>query len=143
MNLKRPLTLLAPVLVFVLGVAAGIGVSALFVNKHLKDFVENGPISAVRYGTAAFANELDLDPSQRELYAPLADRVENAFRQMHHDDLARVRVLFEGVADELRPHLNAEQNERMESLLADPRRRWDKYVGPETPATSEAPADRP
>ena len=130
MNARRPIVArLAPLLVFFLGLVAGVAISAWWVASRLHTFVENGPADLARLGVAAVTRELDLDAAQRTQLAPLILRIESTFAAMHRDDLARVRDLFENAAVEARPHLRPEQQARLDAMLADPRRRWDKFLG--------------
>lgn len=128
----------APVLVFLLGLLTGVALSALWAVKRLESFADNGPGGATRFGISVISRQLDLDPEQRARFAPLFARVEDGFAEMHREDLPKVRALIEGAAAEMRPGLTADQQAKMDELLARPRARWERFLGA-TPAASSSP----
>lgn len=121
----------APVLVFLLGLFAGVALSVFWVGHRLRNFAENGPEGATRFGIAAVTRRLDLDEAQRAACAPVFARIEAGFAAMHREDLAKVRTLLEGAAADLRPQLRPDQQAELDEMLEAPRRRWERFLGPE------------
>lgn len=133
----------APLGVFLSGLVLGVALSAGWVASRLHRFVEEGPGSFARTGSEVVMRRLDLDDAQREELRPVFERVESAFAAMHREDLARVRVLLEEAAAEIRPSLRADQAARMDEMLEGPRRRWEKFLGAPAAAAERAPAAGP
>ena len=120
----------APVLVFLLGLFTGVAVTVLWAGHRLRNFAENGPAKITRIGIAAVSRRLDLDAAQRAKFAPLFGRVEAGFGTVHREGLVQVRTLMETAAAEMRPQLRPDQQAKLDELMAAPRRRWEKFLGP-------------
>ncbi len=132
-----------PVLVFLLGLFTGVALTVLWAGHRVRNFAENGPAKVTRIGIAAVSRRLDLDAEQRAKFAPLFSRIEARFDTMHREGLAQVRTMMEEAASEMRPQLRPEQQARLDELMAAPRRRWEKFLGPapEKSGREKAPAD--
>lgn len=130
----------APVLVFLLGLLTGVALSALWAVRRLESFADNGPAGVTRFAISAASRKLDLDAEQRAKFAPVFERVERGFVEMHREDMPKVRGLIEGAAAEIRPSLTPAQQAKMDELLARPRARWEKFSGAgAAPAEHAAP----
>ena len=127
----------APVLVFLLGLFTGVAVTVLWAGHRLRHFAENGPANVTRIGIAAVSRRLDLDPAQRAKFAPIFGRIEARVVTLHREGLALVRTMMEEAAAEIRPQLRPEQQEKLDELLAAPRRRWEKFLGPAREGTGK------
>lgn len=134
---------LAPVLIFLAGIVVGVAISGIWVAARLTEFVEEGPGSIARTGSELVMRKLELTARQREELAPLIGRVEAAFVAMHREDLARVRVLFEDAAREIRPHLREDQRAILDEMMIAPRRRWEKFLGTPPNPTATPPPETP
>lgn len=127
--MRARLARFTPLLVFLLGLLTGVAVTAFFVARGLHGVIEDGPSAAARLGIAAVMNELDLDERQRAEFQPIVERAERTFAEMHRHDLAQMRELLEGAAAEARPKLRPDQQAKLDALLVEPRRRWEKFLG--------------
>ena len=120
----------APALVFLFGLVTGVAVTVLWAGQKLRRFAENGPAGVTRTGIAAVSHRLDLDEAQRAEFAPLFGRIEAGFVAMHREDLTQVRAMMEAAVAEMRPRLRPDQQARLDELMAEPRRRWENFLGP-------------
>ncbi len=136
--MRSRLARFAPVLVFLLGLLTGVALSALWAVRRLESFADNGPGDVTRFAISAVSQRLDLDAEQRAKFAPIFERVEHGFVEMHREDLPKVRGLIEGAAAEIRPSLTPAQQAKMDELLARPRARWEKFIGVGSASTERA-----
>jgi hypothetical protein len=138
--MQRWKTVLAPVLVFLLGMIAGGTLVGLVVAKRVRHLIDAGPAEIVSTAGNLVARKLDLDARQRRDLEPVLADLQAGFTRLRIANLPEVRRLILDAESRLRPGLRPGQQAKLDRLLAAPKARWQALV-PETarPPSPAAP----
>jgi len=120
-NWKR---IIAPLLVFLLGVLFGVGGSVLVAVRVVRHISVLGPHEAVHAASRLIQRRLDLTPAQRAELAPVFAAVEQDFEQLRREDIAKARRALEAAVARIRPSLDEAQRKKLDAWLEGPRARW-------------------
>jgi hypothetical protein len=118
--------ILAPLLVFVLGALCGVGGTALFALRQLREVVQ-ADVTHQRQLTGEFlARRLRLDDEQRAQAQPIFDELSRDLLAVRREVQPRVRAVVGDAAERLRPMLRPRQERQLDELLARARLRWER-----------------
>lgn len=134
--MQRWKPILAPVLIFLLGVIAGGTIVGLVVAQRVRHLINAGPSETVSMAGSLVARRLDLDADQRRALEPILSDVAAGFSLIRVETMPEVRRLLLDAESRLRPHLRPEQQTKLDQLLVAPRARWQALLpgtGPEKP----------
>ncbi len=118
--------ILAPVLVFALGVVCGGGVTALYAIHKVRDVMQAGNGEERRIGAQFLTRQLRLDAEQRDQARVIFDEAARSMENIRIESLPKVRVIVDEAAARLRPILRPRQQRRLDRLLDRVHARWDR-----------------
>ncbi|MFA6962868.1 MAG: hypothetical protein WC205_19085 [Opitutaceae bacterium] len=140
--MQRWKSILAPVLIFGLGMIAGGTVVTLVVVHKVRHFIDAGPDETVAKAGALVARRLDLDAAQRQTLAPVLTDLQTGFSELRLETMPKVRRLILDAETRLRPSLRPDQQAKLDQLLAAPKARWQSHIpkaSPPPPPDSATP----
>jgi Spy/CpxP family protein refolding chaperone len=126
-NWKR---IVAPLLVFFLGVLFGVGGSVIVAVRVVRHFAAVGPHETVQAASRLVQRRLDLTPAQRAELAPVFAAAEQDFERLRREDITQARRAIEAAVAKIRPALDAKQRKKLDEWLEAPRARWTLMEAP-------------
>lgn len=118
--------ILAPVLVFVLGVLCGGGGTALYAIHKVRHVMQADTSEQRQLGGDFLSRRLRLDDEQRAQAQPIFDDVARDLQQLRLTSQPQVRAIVDDAAARLRPLLRPRQQRRLDELLARAHVRWER-----------------
>src|SRR5690606_38068533 len=111
--------ILAPLLVFTLGVICGGGLTGIYALQKVRDVVEADAGEQRQLGNGEFlARRLRMDDEQRAQAQPIFDDVARELRELRRSSQPEVRASIENAAERLRPILRPGQQRQLDAFLA-------------------------
>jgi Spy/CpxP family protein refolding chaperone len=128
--MKAAKSLLALVLIFVLGGVTGALISNIAAKKDMARLVDSGRAGFRALTVQRMSEQLALSPDQTKQLAEIMDRSSARVREARLPVFPQVKVALEKTEAEIRAILTPEQLAKFEPIAAEGRSRIDQYGQP-------------
>ena len=116
--------ILGVVLVFLIGVAIGVMLTAKFVELRVRDAIDSGPEEMVQMIERRLTQKLDLTREQRAALRPILGKAQARIRITRQKTDPEIRDILEETRTEVRATLTSEQVRTYDALVGEARRKW-------------------
>ncbi|MFA5044044.1 MAG: hypothetical protein WC381_04710 [Kiritimatiellia bacterium] len=117
-------------LVFMLGLALGIAGSHLALKHRFAQAMQNRPAAQRQMVMRHLTRELQLTKPQQIAIKPIVDNQLQALSALRDRHQPEVQAIFQQAKEEMKPHLLAEQQQKLDQIMARMQKRGPRHGPP-------------